>query len=143
MRLCFSIGLRYSLVLLGFLISEEVNVRTAITKQTKQKRSTPPDNILAGGGSCLEDNKDSLMDDLHNIDILMNDLYNKDSRIRAQHKKDSHTDGLQFLAVEIINKRILIVIQTGSPSSQDSDRRYGSCLIRLSFFVNFFGNEKT
>ena len=104
-------------------------------------QTKPPDRILAGGGSCLEDDKDSLIEDLHNIDSLIDDLYNKDSRIRAQHKKDSHTDGLQFLAVEIINKRILIVIQTGSPSSQDSDRRYGSCLIRLSFFVNFFGNE--
>ena len=42
----------------------------------------PPDRMLAGEGSCLEDNKESLVDELHNTDSLINDLNNKDSLIR-------------------------------------------------------------
>ena len=56
----------------------------------------------------------------------MNDLFNKDSRMRDQHKKDSLIDGLHILVVEIINERILIVLQTGSSSSQDSAWMYAS-----------------
>ena len=116
-------------MLLGFLISEEV---TKLNKFKKKKtRSIPPDKILAGGGSCLDDNKDSLIDDFHNIDSLINDLYNKDSRICDQHKKDSLIDGLHILVVEIINERILIVIQTGSSSSQDSVWRYASFFVLI------------
>ena len=90
------------------------------------KTCIPPHKIQAGGKSCLEDNKDSLIDDLHNIHSYIDDLYNTDPRIRDQHKKDSLIDALHILVVEIINKRILIVLQKGSSSSQDSVFRYGS-----------------
>ena len=56
----------------------------------------------------------------------MNDLYNKDSCIRDQHKEDSLIDGLHILVVEIITERILIVLRTGSSSSQASVWRYAS-----------------
>ena len=89
-------------------------------------QTKPPDRILAGGGSCLEDDKDSLIEDLHNIDSLIDNLYNKDSRIRDQQKKVSLLDGLTILVVEIINERILIVLPTGSSSSEDFVWRFAS-----------------
>ena len=81
-------------------------------------KTKPPDRILAGGGSCLEDDKDSLIEDLHNIDSLIDDLYNKDSRIRDQHKKDSLLDGRTILVVEIINERILLSSRQNPPPAR-------------------------
>ena len=86
-------------------------------KSHNKKLPIPPDKILAGWGSCLDNDKDSLIDDLHNIDSLIKGLYNKGLRIRDRHKKDSLIDGLHIIVVKISHERFLIVIQKGSSSS--------------------------
>ena len=91
-------------------MSEEANFFSTI-------RSIPPDRI-GGGKSCLEDNKNSLIDALHNKDVeTINEgillVLITDTRIlfvEIIHK------GIYIK--EIINLRILIVLQTGSSSSQ-------------------------
>ena len=86
------------------------------------KRCKPPDKILAGGGSCREDNKDSLIDNLHNKDgetIKKGNLLLliTDTRILIV---EIINKGINIM--EMLNKRILIVLQTGSSPKP------GSCL---------------
>ena len=64
-------------------------------------RCIPPNSILAGGGSCLEDNKGSLIDDLDNKDVvLITDTLELIVKIIDQ--------GINIM--EVIIKRILIVV---------------------------------
>ena len=111
-------------IAIGFVWFFSCLKRLTVVVFNYEKLFIHPGKVLAGGGSWLEDNKDSLIDDLHDLDSLINDLYKKDSRIRDQHKilaggrsclednKDSLIDDLHNKDLEPITKGVLLVLIT-------------------------------